>query len=51
MEGRFDDPIPTFIPLSHQPSEPLLNHHTTEDYHLSMAYVSGTHQQEPRTSQ
>jgi hypothetical protein len=39
MERRFDDPIPTFIPLSHQPSEPLLNHHTTEDYHPSMAYA------------
>jgi hypothetical protein len=37
MERRFDEPIPTFIPLSHQPSEPLLNHHITEDYLPSMA--------------
>jgi hypothetical protein len=50
MERRFDDPIPTFIPLSHQPSEPLLNHHTIEDYHPSMNYVSGTHQQESKIS-
>jgi hypothetical protein len=50
MERRFDEPISTFIPLNHQPSEPLLNHHIAEDYHLSMAYASRTHQQEPRIS-
>jgi hypothetical protein len=28
-----------------------LNHHTTKDYLPSMAYVLGTHQQEPRIFQ
>jgi hypothetical protein len=32
MEKRFDDPIPSFIPLTHRPSEPLLDHHSSEEF-------------------
>jgi hypothetical protein len=51
MEKEFDDPIQAFIPLSQQPSEPLLNHQNMENYHPSIGYVSETHQHEPKISQ
>jgi hypothetical protein len=51
MEKRFDNPIPTFIPLSHQPSDLIGNPLTTEDYHPNIGYVSGTHSPDSRILQ
>jgi hypothetical protein len=51
MEKRFDDPIPAFILLSHQPSDLIGNPLTTEDYHPNVGYVLGTHPQDSRIPQ
>jgi hypothetical protein len=32
MEKRFDDPISSFILLTHRPNEPLLDHHSSEEF-------------------